>query len=170
MRSITCAVDQRRHGTLLRKHALHPTGFFWVVKSEEVGFTQTQRITWRQKEQRIQPNKPNRNPQGTRLFGLGVLAELRQRTLEPSILIEVHNIKQDIGVTTSALQEPQLSKHLTRASQSLTTHRHDTISPKSRPEIGAHAGGTFPSITNPFSAWCAAFPASESLSVFYEFL
>lgn len=47
--SITCAVDQRGHGTLLRKHALHPTGLLGVVKAEEVGFTQTQRITWGQK-------------------------------------------------------------------------------------------------------------------------
>lgn len=51
MSSITCAIDQRGHGTLLRKHALHPTGLLGVVKAEEVGFTQTQRITWGQKEE-----------------------------------------------------------------------------------------------------------------------
>lgn len=47
----TCAVGQRRDRALLGQHALHTTGLFWMVEAEEVGLTQTQRVTWRENSQ-----------------------------------------------------------------------------------------------------------------------
>lgn len=42
---VTCAVHQRRHGALLRQHAFHSVSLLWMVKTKDVGFTQTESVT-----------------------------------------------------------------------------------------------------------------------------
>lgn len=47
----TCVVGQGGHGALWWKHAFHSAGLLRVIEAEETGFTQTERITWREKEE-----------------------------------------------------------------------------------------------------------------------
>lgn len=44
----TCVISQSRHGALWWKHALHSAGLLGVVEAEEIGLSETQRITWEQ--------------------------------------------------------------------------------------------------------------------------
>lgn len=50
-RLCTCVVGQGGHGALWWKHAFHSAGLLRVIEAEETGFTQTERITWREKEE-----------------------------------------------------------------------------------------------------------------------
>lgn len=52
----TCAVHQRRDGTLLRKHAFHMVGLLGMVKAKDIGFTQTECVTCREKKINTQIN------------------------------------------------------------------------------------------------------------------
>lgn len=52
----TCAVHQRRDGTLLRKHAFHTVGLLGMVKAKDIGFTQTECVTCREKKINTQIN------------------------------------------------------------------------------------------------------------------
>lgn len=47
---VTCAVDQRRDGTLLRQHAFHTVGLLGMVKAKDIGFTQTECVTCRERK------------------------------------------------------------------------------------------------------------------------
>lgn len=47
----TCVVGQGGHGALWWKHAFHSAGLLGVIEAEETRFTQTERITWRKKEE-----------------------------------------------------------------------------------------------------------------------